>query len=134
MTRNLRSLVLAAALVTGPAAAQSAEWPATPQGRLAAGFFTAVNAPDDETLLRFQEANFSEAALKRRTPDERAALGRQLREQAGTLSLAEVRSSSPTQLVIAARGANLPPGMLLTVTFTFTAGASPRIDTVQIAN
>jgi len=83
-------------------------------------------------LGRFQEANFSEAALKRRPTQVRLAQNRQIREDAGTLTPVEVRGSG-NQLVVIVTGSNTPPGMRLTVTFTFTSGDAPKIDQLQIA-
>jgi hypothetical protein len=129
----LKGLAVASVVFATPLLAQVSQFPGTPQGQLAAGFFTAVNSPDEEALVRFQEANFSEAALKRRTRDERQALARQLRDQAGALTLQEVLSASPNQLVVSAKGSNLPASKRLTVTFTFTSGSSVKIDGVQIS-
>lgn len=127
-----RALWMAVTLlaVAGPAAAQ-ARFPDTPQGRLAAGFFAAVGNPDERVLAQFQEANFSEAALARRSAEERMARNRQLRESAGALTLVEVVSENDRQISVTATGANAP-GVTLMVTFTFTGGAAPKIDTVQI--
>jgi len=127
-----KSLALAAFVYALPAAAQSGQFPATPQGKLAAGFFAAVNSTDEEALAAFQDANFSEAALKRRPREQRIALGRQLREQAGQLTLKGVTASSPTQIVATATGSNLPASEVLTISFTFTGGGTPKIDAVTI--
>jgi len=93
-----------------------------------------VNSSDDEALATWQDANFSEAALKRRPRAQRVALGRQLREQAGQLTVKEVKSASATQVVVTATGTNLAPGAVLTLNFTFTGGASPKVDGVTISN
>lgn len=119
-------------VVAAPAVAQQRTLPETPEGRLVAGFLAAVNSSDEEALGRFQAANFSEAALKRRSPEERAERNRSLREQTGGLTLVEVRSASSSQIVLVANGASLPKDVLLTVTFTF-AGKPPKIDGVQIS-
>jgi hypothetical protein len=131
MKRFLWTALASVAIVTS-VTAQKTQFPDTPQGKLAAGFFAAVGAPDDSALVRFQEANFSEAALKRRSPEERLERNRTLREMAGALSLLEVKSATETQLVVTARGTNAT-GEVLTVTFTFTAGPAPKIDAVQIS-
>ena len=131
MKRFLWTALASVAIVTS-ATAQKAQFPDTPQGKLAAGFFAAVGAPDETALARFQEANFSEAALKRRSPEERLERNRGIREQVGALSLLEVKSATETQLVVTARGANAAD-YVLTVTFTFTAGPAPKIDAVQIS-
>ncbi|HEX9894100.1 MAG TPA: hypothetical protein VGA78_09240 [Gemmatimonadales bacterium] len=127
-----RSVAFVSAVFAAPAVAQSAQFPATPQGQLAAGFFAAVNSPDETALVRFQDANFSEAALKRMSREQREAKTRQLRDQAGSLTLQEVRSAGSNQLVVIARGANLPANTRLTITFNFTSGSTPKIDSVQI--
>lgn len=129
-----KSLSVAALVYALPVAAQSAQFPATPQGNLAAGFFAAVNSSDDDALATWQDANFSEAALKRRPRDQRVALGRQLREQAGQLSLKEIKSATATQIVATATGSNLGPGGVLTFSFSFTGGATPKVDGVTITN
>lgn len=123
-------LALAGLAGAGPASAQAAAFPDTPQGRLAEAFFAAVNAPDEMALARFQEANFSEAALKRRPTEERLARNRQLREN-GRLGLVNVVSASGNRVVVEASVSNLP-GVVLRIEFGFTGGASPKIDTVQI--
>ena len=87
MTVSWKSLSVAALIYALPAAAQTGQFPGTPQGKLAAGFFAAVNSSDEEALAAYQDANFSEAALKRRPREQRVALGKQLREQAGQLTL-----------------------------------------------
>ena len=134
MTLSWKSLSVAALVYALPVSAQSAQFPATAQGKLAAGFFAAVNSSDEEALGTFQDANFSEAALKRRPRDQRIALGKQLREQAGTLTLKEVKSASTSQIVVTASGSSLPPNSSLTISFTFTGGGAPKIDGVQITN
>ena len=134
MTLSWKSLSVAALVYAMPVAAQSAQFPSTPQGKLAAGFFAAVNSSDEEALAAFQDANFSEAALKRRPREQRVALGKQLREQAGTLTLTEIKSASATQIVTTATGSNLPPGSTLTISFTFTGSGTPKIDGVQITS
>ena len=134
MTLSWKSLSVAALVYALPAAAQSAQFPATPQGKLAAGFFAAVNSTDDEALGAFQDANFSEAALKRRPREQRIALGKELREQAGTLTLKEVKSASNSQIVVIASGSNLPPNSVLTISFTFAGNGAPKIDGVQITS
>ena len=134
MTLSWKSLSVAALVYAMPVAAQSAQFPGTPQGKLAAGFFAAVNSSDEEALAAFQDANFSEAALKRRPREQRVALGKQLREQAGTLTLKEIKSSSATQLVATATGSNLAPGSMITFSFTFTGNGTPKIDAVQITS
>jgi hypothetical protein len=131
MRRAFWTVVTSLAAVTMVAAQEPARFPDTPQGRLAAGFFAAVSNPDDRVLAQFQEANFSETALARRSPEERLARNRQLRESAGALTLTGVVSQSDRQLVVSASGANVP-GVQLVVTFSFTGGASPRIDAIQI--
>lgn len=132
MRRSWWSMMMALVVLAPRLTAQEVQFPDTPQGKLAAGFFAAANATDEEAMLKFQQANFSEAALKRRSPEERLARTRQLREQAGALTLREVVSSSPTQLVVLASGSALPEEVRLTVTFGFTGGDQPKIDTVQI--
>lgn len=129
-----KSLSVAALIYALPAAAQTGQFPGTAQGKLAAGFFAAVNSSDDEALVAFQDANFSEAALKRRPRDQRIALGKQLREQAGQLTLKEIKSASANQIVATASGSNLAPGALLTISFSFTGNGAPKIDGVQITN
>jgi hypothetical protein len=133
MASRLTSLALASVVFAGPLVAQSPEFPATEQGQLAKGFFAAANSPDEDAMLRFQEASFSEAALKRRTREQRQALARQLRDQAGALLVESVRSAGSNQLVATARGANLPPNQRLTITFNFTSGSPPKIDQIQIS-
>lgn len=130
MARAWMTLV-AAVVVAVPAAAQQRNLPDTPEGKLVAGFLAAANSNDEEALSRFQDANFSEAALKRRSPEERAARNQQLREQTGGLSVVEVRSTSPNQIVLVASGVNLPKDVMLVVTFNFT-GSPRKIDAVQI--
>lgn len=130
MKRMLSTLLVLGCAVTRGAGAQQLQLPDTPQGRLAAGFFAAANSPDEDALNRFQEANFSAAALRRRSPDQRAAYNRQLREEAGALTPVEVRSASASQIVLLARGSNLP-GVTLTITFVFT-GSPPKIDRMEV--
>jgi len=131
MTRTLAVLALVLGLGAGTAAAQGSGFPDTPPGRLAAAFFAAANSADEEALSRFQETNFTESALKRRSASERKALNRQLRADAGRLSLIAVQSSSATQLVARASG-SATPGTTWRITFAFTAGPAPKIDSVQI--
>lgn len=130
MRRSFLSAVTIMALAA-PATAQQARFPDTPQGRLAAGFFAAVGHSDERVLGQFQETNFSQAALGRRSTEERLARNRQLRESAGALSLVSVVSEGDRELVVTASGANAP-GITLMVTFTFTGGDAPKIDAVQI--
>jgi len=134
MTVSWKSLTVAALIYALPAAAQTGQFPNTPQGKLAAGFFAAVNSSDDEALVTFQDANFSETALKRRPREQRIALGKQLREQAGQLTLKAIKSASDKEIVATASGSNLAPNALLTISFSFTGGGTPKIDAVQITN
>ena len=131
MTRSWMTMLAAAVIAAMPAAAQQRNLPDTPEGKLVAGFLAAANSGDEEALGRFQEANFSEGALKRRSLEERMARNRQLREQTGGLSVIEVRSVSADQIVLAANGVNLPKDVLLVLTFNF-AGNPRKIDGVQI--
>lgn len=130
MQRILFVLLMAGLGLTRGAAGQQVQFPETPQGRLAAGFFTAVNAPDEAALAQFQESFFSQGALRRRSRDERAALNRSLREQAGRLTPVEIRSASAQQIVVAAHASSMP-GVTLTVTFAFT-GSPPKIERVDV--
>ena len=134
MTVSWKSLTVAALIYALPAAAQTGQFPNTPQGKLAAGFFAAVNSSDDEALVTFQDANFSETALKRRPREQRIALGKQLREQAGQLTLKAIKSASDKEIVATASGSNLAPNALLTISFSFTGSGAPKIDAVQITN
>lgn len=132
MQRAFWTVVTSLAVVTTVAAQQEpARFPDTPQGKLAAAFFAAVGNPDDRVMAQFQETNFSEAALARRSTEERLARNRQLRESAGALTLTGIVSQSDRQLVVSASGASVP-GVRLVVTFSFTAGAPPKIDAIQI--
>jgi hypothetical protein len=131
MRRTLIGLLITMGVMAGDLRGQQAQFPDTPQGRIAAAFFVAANAPDDEALGRFQEANFSPAALRRRSAEHRAAYNRQLREDAGFLTPLEIRSASASQVVVVARGSNLPPGTTLTFTFTFT-GTPPKVDRLDV--
>jgi hypothetical protein len=134
MTVSWKSLSVAALIYALPAAAQTGQFPSTPQGKLAAGFFSAVNSSDEDALATFQDANFSEAALKRRPREQRVALGKQLREQAGQITLKQIKSASESQIIAIASGSNLPPNAVLTFTFSFTGNGTPKIDGVQITN
>ena len=134
MTVSWKSLTVAALIYALPAAAQTGQFPNTPQGKLAAGFFAAVNSSDDEALVTFQDANFSETALKRRPREQRIALGKQLREQAGQLTLKTIKSASDKEIVATASGSNLAPNAVLTISFSFTGSGAPKIDAVQITN
>ena len=130
----MRRLMTAFTLLTAgatAAAAQDAVFPDSPQGRLAAGFLTAANAPDEEAMIRFQAANFSEDALKRRSEEQRRALTRSLREQAGRLSLVRVVSTSASRLVAEVEASNVP-GSLLIMTIEFVGGDNPKINTVNL--
>lgn len=124
-------LVLSTLMVhaAGGLAAQ-AKLPDTPQGRLAAGFLAAVNAPDEITLARFQEANFSTAALNRKPTDVRLSQNRELREL-GTLSVVEVAAASASSVTLILRASN-QQGLRLTLVLGFTGGDSPKIDSVQL--
>lgn len=115
----------------GVARGQSVRFPDSPQGRLAAGFLAALNSPDEGALGRFQEANFSEAALTRRPAQERLERNRQTRESVGTLTITAVKSATATRLVATGTGSHAP-GVTLTITITFTSGPNPKIDTLQI--
>lgn len=131
MGRMLWTVLTTMAVTATGLAAQQARFPDTPQGKLAAGFFAAVGNPDERVLAEFQDANFSKAALERRSPEERQARNRDLRERAGALTLTEVVSESATQLAVTATGANAP-GVTLKITFTFTSGTPMKIEALQI--
>lgn len=133
MIRSIAALALTLSVGVGSAVAQEPKFPETPQGRLGAAFFAAANAGSEESLTRFQEANFSETALKRRSAEERKASNRQFLETAGRLKLVEVKSATASQLVVTASGSKAP-GFILTITFSFTGDeANPKIDRLQIS-
>jgi hypothetical protein len=131
MGRMLWTVLTTLAVTATGLAAQEARFPDTPQGKLAAGFFAAVGNPDERVLAQFQDANFSKAALERRSPEERQARNRDLRERAGALTLTDVVSESATQLTVTATGANAP-GVTLMITFTFTSSTPIKIEALQI--
>ncbi len=131
MPRSFLPLLALSCLYLSPVAAQAAAFPDTPQGQLAKGFFAAVNAPTVEALARFQEANFSQAALNRYPKEERLNRNRQIREQVGTLTLIDVVSSGANELVLAATVSNVP-GLTVRLVFGFTEGANPKIDGLEI--
>ena len=131
MGRMLWTVLTTLAVTATGLAAQEARFPDTPQGKLAAGFFAAVGNPDERVLAQFQDANFSKAALERRSPEERQARNRDLRERAGALTLTDVVSEGATQLTVTATGANAP-GVTLMITFTFTSSTPIKIETLQI--
>jgi hypothetical protein len=131
MGRMLWTVLTTLAVTATGLAAQEARFPDTPQGKLAAGFFAAVGNPDERVLAQFQDANFSKAALERRSPEERQARNRDLRERAGALTLTDVVSEGATQLTVTATGANAP-GVTLMITFTFTSSTPIKIEALQI--
>ena len=131
MRRTFWTVLTTLAVAATTLASQQARFPDSPQGKLAAGFFAAVGNPDERVLDRFQEANFSKAALERRSPEERQARNRDLRERAGALTLVEVVSETATELAVTATGANAP-GVRLLITFTFGGGTPVKIETLQI--
>jgi hypothetical protein len=131
MPRSLFALLALSCLGLGPVAAQTTAFPDTPHGKLAAGFFAAVNAPTVEALTKFQEANFSQAALNRYPKEERLNRNQQIREQVGTLTLVSVVSSEASELVLAATVSNVP-GLTVRLVFHFTDGANPKIDGLEI--
>ena len=131
MPRRLIALLALSCFCLSPATAQTTAFPATPQGELAAGFFAAVNAPTVEALAKFQEANFSQAALNRYPKEERLERNRQIREQVGTLTLMSVVSSEASELVLAATVSNVP-GLTVRLVLSFTDGANPKIDGLEI--
>lgn len=106
-------------------------FPETAPGKLVEGFFRAVNAADDGALASFQEANYSDAALRRRSKEERLEWNRQLREQTGSLTLTGVESASPVELVVTATG-SAAPGVPIRIRFQFTGGSRPKIEALQI--
>ena len=132
MKRALSALVVTTAMSAPSILAQSAQFPDTPQGKLAAAFFSAANSADENVMARFQSANFSDGALKRRSPEQREQQNRELRETAGNLTLKSVVSSSPLELVLTAAG-DKAPGLVLRISFRFTTGPTPKIDGVQIS-
>lgn len=114
-----------------PLAAQQAELPDTPEGKLVAGFLAASNDADEQAIARFQDEFFSADLLKRRPAEERAARNRMMREQVGRFGVVEVRRTTSSQVVVLATGSNLPPTVRLLLTFSFT-GDPRKIDAVQI--
>ncbi len=129
MRRTLMTLTALLVLSASGLAAQT-KLPDTPQGRLTAAFLAAVNAKDEMALARFQEANFSQAALDRRPTEERLSKNRELREL-GTLTAVSVVSSSATAVTLTITASN-QPGLTLTLVVSFTGGDSPKIDTISL--
>ncbi len=129
MRRTLMALTTLVVVSASGLAAQT-RLPDTPQGKLTAAFLAAVNAKDEMALARFQEANFSQAALNRRPTGERLAKNRELREL-GTLTAVSVVSSSATAVTLTITASN-QPGLTLTMIVSFTGGDSPKIDAIQL--
>lgn len=129
MRRTLLTLSALVVLATGGLSAQ-AKLPDTPQGKLAAGLLAAVNAPDEMALARFQEANFSAAALNRTPTEVRLSRNRELREL-GTLGIVEVVAANATSVTMILKASN-QQGLTLTMVIGFTGGDSPKIDSVEL--
>lgn len=129
MRRTLLTLSALMVLATGGLSAQ-AKFPDTPQGKLAAGFLAAVNAPDEMALARYQEANFSQTALNRRPTEERLSKNRELREL-GTLKAVEVVAASAGAVTLRLTASN-QADLTLTMVISFTGGDIPKIDAIEL--
>ena len=132
MRRAITGAVCALMVLTigaGRCAAQESPLPETPEGRLVAAFFAALNNGDAAALERFVAERWSPNAPRKLAPAERAAALRGWREELGRLALKWVEKASPAELqVIAAGGGDRHFRM----TFLIEPGAVARLLGIKV--
>lgn len=74
--------------------------PDTAAGRIAAGFLQAFNSGTDKEFLDFFSRNASEAALKRRTDEERLLMNRRMKDRMGRLTVRSVQASGDVGIIL----------------------------------
>jgi CubicO group peptidase (beta-lactamase class C family) len=87
--------------ITAGAFAQTKEevkLPATAAGERVAAYIKAFNSGDEQAMRSFITSNVSEAALKRRSVDERLAVYREMRGNMGTIELVKVLEVTPSTI------------------------------------
>jgi hypothetical protein len=103
--RAFAALFVACTLIlAGPAAAAKTAvardgWPETPAGAMGRKWVAAF-AAGDSAMRAFQQKKLSPESLAKRSPEERAASYRKLRDQYGVLALASVVKSTPEELTV----------------------------------
>ena len=103
-------------------------FPDTPQGRRAAAYFAAFNAAGEEAMASFLRENFTAAALKQATVEERLARYRGIKKEARSLTPEKLLRATEDEAGYLARSGQ---GELLEFTFRFEKGGEARLAAVM---
>jgi hypothetical protein len=96
----LTALLLTFASVAGAFAQTKDEvkLPTTEAGERVAAYIKAFNSGDEQAMRSFMTNNVSEAALKRRSAEERVAIYKEMRGNMGTIELVKVLDVTPSMI------------------------------------
>jgi hypothetical protein len=86
-----------------PESLERGRFPDTVAGRLSAQYVEAFNTLDPEALWRFEQANYSTAALKGVSPERRLKALREVMGERGRIKVIEYRAASPRLLSVRVR-------------------------------
>lgn len=103
--------------------------PDTQAGRIAAEFLTAFNSGTDQDFLEFFKRNAGQAALKRRTDEERLAMNRQMKGRLGRLTARSIESSGEVGIILLAE---TEKAGWVRLEFLLEAEAPHKLDAVRI--
>ena len=134
------AMLLVATSMSVPAAASSGAtkattpgvardgWPETPAGAMGRRWVAAF-AAGDSAMRAFQEKELSPESLAKRSPQERSASSRMLRDQYGKLTLGSVVKSKPEELTVKLLDADAKSHEFI---FKVKPGTPPRLESVAM--
>jgi hypothetical protein len=125
----ISTFVLVALLGVQTAAQKPATLPDTPQGRHVEAYIKAFNSGDEKTFLAANEKLMVQELLAKRPAADRAQIFQRMRGDFGTLKIARMVKSTPTQIVFVALLKNGNEG---TFTYDFEEKAPFRISRLAI--
>jgi CubicO group peptidase (beta-lactamase class C family) len=103
--------------------------PDTPAGRIAAEFLAAFNSGTEKDFLEFFRRNAGQAALKRRTDEERLAMNRQMKDRLGRLTVRSIESSGDVGIILLAE---TEKAGWVKLEFLLEAEAPGKLDAIRI--
>jgi len=126
---SLWATAVLAAQPQAQAKATEVKLPDTTAGRIAAEFLAASNSGTDKEFLDFFSRNASQAALKRRTDEERLQMNRQMKERMGRLTVRSVQASGDVGIILIAE---TEKAGWVRLEFNLEPGPPHKLDAIRI--
>ena len=129
---NLKGVIVLlpfVSLVFSGVAAQTAQWPDTPAGRVASEYIKVFNSGTEQDVLKFFSDNASDAAKKRRTDDERLQAFRRMHGDLGRLTFDSILKSGESGISVLAQSEN---GQWVTIDFLLEPDPPHKLDGIRI--